>query len=359
VSWSVRPSQSAGRCALLCGCPNSCMVFEDRILLERASPLYKKGGNMTEENVYIGIDVSKACLDVAVEPSGEYWRVANSDQAITDLSARLARLEPACIVVEATGGYEAKLVQHLCEANLPVARVNPGRVRRFAQGLNWLAKTDKIDAKLLARFGEKANPRLTKLPSEDEKRLSALVKRRKQVLEMLVSEHNRLETADPDVLPYIQDSMTMLQKQLNVLDQAIRLLIENTPDLKGKKDLLLSVPGVGEVTASTLASQLPELGTCDRKEIATLVGVAPISHDSGKKRGKRVIKGGRPAVRSVLYMATLSATRFNPVIKKFYDRLISFGKETKVALVACMHKLLIILNAMMRDRHYWNPDFAS
>jgi transposase len=359
VSRSMRPSQSAGRCALLCGCPNSCMVFEDRILLERASPLYKKGGNMAEENVYVGIDVSKACLDVAVEPSDEYWRVANTDQAITDLSARLARLEPACIVVEATGGYEAKLVQHLCEANLPVARVNPGRVRRFAQGLNWLAKTDKIDAKLLARFGEKANPRLTKLPTEHEKRLAALVKRRKQVLEMLVSEHNRLETADPDVLPYIQDSLTMLQKQLKVLDQAIRSLIDNTPDLKGKKDLLLSVPGVGEVTASTLASQLPELGTCNRKEIATLVGVAPFSHDSGKKRGKRVIKGGRPAIRSVLYMATLSATRFNPVIRKFYDRLIKHGKETKVALVACMRKLLTILNAMIRDHHYWNRDFAS
>jgi transposase len=335
------------------------MVFEDRILLERAYPLYKKGGIMAEENLYVGVDVSKAWLDVAVEPSGQYWHVDNNDQAISDLSDRLARLAPKCIVVEATGGYEAKLVEHLCEENLPVARVNPGRVRRFAQGLNWLAKTDKIDAKLLARFGEKANPRLTKLPNEHEKRLAALVKRRKQVLEMLISEHNRLETANPDVSPYIQDSMIMLQKQLDELDLAIRSLIDNTPDLKGKQDLLLSVPGVGKVTASTLASQLPELGTCDRKEIATLVGVAPFSHDSGKKRGKRVIKGGRPAIRSVLYMATLSATRFNPVIRRFYDRLIKYGKETKVVLVACMRKLLTILNAMIRDHHYWNPDLAS
>jgi transposase len=313
---------------------------------------------MAEENVYIGIDVSKAWLDVAVEPSEEYWRVENNVQSIAELSSRLSGLKPKYIVVEATGGYEAKLVEHLCTAKLPVARVNPGRVRKFAQGLNWLAKTDKIDAKLLARFGEKANPRLTKLPSEDEKRLSALVKRRKQVLEMLVSEHNRLETADPDVLPYIQDSMTMLQKQLDELDQAIRSLIDNTPDLKGKQDLLLSVPGVGQVTASTLASQLPELGTCDRKEIATLVGVAPFCHESGKKHGKRFIKGGRPYIRSVLYMATLSATRFNPVIRVFYKRLIDFGKETKVALVACMRKLLTILNAIIRNHQPWNPSFV-
>jgi transposase len=314
---------------------------------------------MAEENVFVGIDVSKAWLDVAVDPTGEYWRSENNEQAILELSIRLVRLEPKCIVVEATGGYEVQLVNLLCAASLPVARVNPGRVRRFAQGLNWLAKTDKIDAKLLARFAEKANPRLTKLPREHEKRLAALVKRRKQVLDMLVSEHNRLETADADVLPYIQNSMTMLQKQLDELDQAIHSLIDNTPDLKGKQDLLLSVPGVGKVTASTLASQLPELGTCDRKQIATLVGVAPFSRDSGKKRGKRVIKGGRPAIRSVLYMATLSATRYNPVIRSFYDRLIRNGKETKVALVACMRKLLTILNAMIRDHRSWNQDFTS
>ncbi len=335
------------------------MVLGDRILLEWASPLYKKGGVMAEEPLYVGIDVSKAWLDVAVDPTGEYWRTKNSDEAITELVKRLAISMPRYIVVEATGGYEAKLVKHLCEANLPVARVNPGRVRRFAQGLNWLAKTDKIDAKLLARFGEKANPRLTKLPTEHERRLAALVKRRKQVLEMLVSEHNRLGTADPDVIPFIKNSMAMLQKQLDELNQAIRSLIDNTPDLKEKKDIMISTPGVGVVTASSLTAQFPEIGICDRKEVASLGGVAPFNHDSGNKRGKRVIKGGRPAIRSVLYMATLSAIRFNPVIKKFYDRLISYGKETKVALVACMRKLLTILNAMVRDHRYWDPNFAS
>jgi len=314
---------------------------------------------MAEENVYIGIDVSKAWLDVAVDPTVRYWRSENNERAITELVDRLTELKPKCIVVEATGGYEDRMVTCLCEANLPVARVNPGRVRRFAQGMNWLAKTDKIDAKLLARFAEKASPRLTKLPNEHEKRLAALVKRRKQVLEMLVSEQNRLDTADPDVIRYIQGTISMLKKQLKELDQAIHELIDATADLKGKQDLLLSVPGVGQVTASTLTSQLPELGTCDRKEIATLVGVAPFSHDSGTKRGRRVIKGGRPAIRSVLYMATISATRFNPVIKRFYDRLINNGKKNKVAIVACMRKLLTILNAMIREHHYWNPEFKS
>jgi transposase len=314
---------------------------------------------MAEENVYVGIDVSKAWLDVAVEPLGQYWRSENNLKGISQLVSRLAGLAPRCIVVEATGGYEAKLVEALCAAQLPVARVNPGRVRKFAQGLNWLAKTDKIDARLLARFGEQANPRLTRLPSEPEKRLAGLVKRRKQVLEMLVSEHNRLENADVEVSPYIQASLSMLQKQLDELDQAIGSLIDNSPDLKGKHDLLITVPGVGKVTASTLTSQLPELGSCDRQEIAALAGLAPFSQDSGKKRGRRVIKGGRPAIRNVLYMATLASIRFNPVIRKFYDRLKGYGKESKVAIVACMRKLLTILNAIIRQQQPWNPELAS
>lgn len=314
---------------------------------------------MAEGNVYVGIDVSKAWLDIAVEPSGQYWRTDNNLTGISQLTSRLTGIAPRMIVVEATGGYEAKLVEHLCTAQLPVTRVNPGRVRRFAQGLNWLAKTDKIDARLLARFGEQANPRLTKLPSQAERRLAGLVKRRKQVLEMLVSEHNRLENADPDVSPYIRDTMALLQKQLDELDQAIEALVEDTPELKGKHDLLVTVPGVGHVTAATLTSQLPELGSCDRKEIAALVGLAPFSQDSGKKRGRRVIKGGRPAIRSVLYMATLASIRFNPVIRKLYYRLIAYGKATKVAIVACMRKLLTILNAIIRQNQPWKPALPS
>ena len=341
------------------GWPEQLLGLEDRILLDRASLLYKEGGHMAEENVYIGVDVSKAWLDIAVEPGGESWRIENSDSSMAELVKRFIAVDPRYIVVEATGGYEAMLVTRLCEAKLPVARVNPGRVRRFAQGLNWLAKTDKIDAKLLAWFGQKANPRLTQLPNEHEKRLGTLVKRRKQVLEMLVAEQNRIETADPEVLQYIQDSVSMLQRQLDELDQAIQSLIDQTPSLKSRQDLLLSVPGIGKVTAATLTSQLPELGSCNRKEIAALVGIAPFSHDSGRKRGKRFIKGGRPSVRSVLYMATLTATRCNPVIKVFYHRLLQAGKEFKVALVACMRRLLTILNAMIRDVRPWQPVSTS
>jgi transposase len=314
---------------------------------------------MAEDKVYVGIDVSKAWLDVVVEPQERTWRVDNTGTGIAILVKRLGKLNPTLIVVEATGGYEARLVEALCSANLPVARVNPGRVRKFAQGMNWLAKTDRIDARLLARFGEKANPRLTQLPSEQEKRLAALVKRRKQVLDMLVAEHNRLENVDPDVLAYIQGSLTMLQSQLNELDDAIQSHIDQTPDLKKRRDLLITAPGVGKVTASTLTAQLPELGSCDRKQIAALVGVAPFSHDSGKMRGRRFIRGGRPPIRSVLYMATLSAVRFNPVIRTFYHRLISSGKPFKVVLVACMRKLLTILNIMIRNNQAWKPCLSS
>jgi transposase len=314
---------------------------------------------MAEEKVYVGIDVSKAKLDVAVGPQEQIWQADNTVAGIASLVRRLGKLTPTLIVVEATGGYEANLVEALCSASLPVARVNPGRVRKFAQGMNWLAKTDKIDARLLVRFGEKANPRLTQLPSEDEKRLAALVKRRKQVLDMLVAEHNRLENVDPDVLKYILGSQTMLQNQLDELDCAIQAHIDQSPDLKKKQDLLVTVPGVGNVTASTLTAQLPELGSCDRKQIAALVGIAPFPHDSGRKRGKRFIKGGRPSIRSVLYMAALSATRFNPVIRAFYKRLILAGKEFKVALVACMRKLLTILNAMIRNQLPWKPCVSS
>lgn len=314
---------------------------------------------MAEEKMYVGIDVSKAKLDVAVEPKEQIWQEDNTESGIKALVRRLGTLNPTLIVVEATGGYEARLVEALCLANLPVARVNPGRVRKFAQGMNWLAKTDRIDARLLAWFGEKANPRLTQLPGEHEKRLTALVKRRKQVLDMLVAEQNRLENVDPDILAYIQGSISMLKSQLDELDDAIQSHINQTPDLKKRRDLLITVPGVGKVTASTLTAQLPELGSCDRKQIAALVGVAPFSHDSGKMRGRRFIRGGRPPIRSVLYMAALSAIRFNPVIRTFYTRLISSGKKFKVALVACMRKLLTILNAMMRNHQVWNPCLSA
>lgn len=314
---------------------------------------------MTEEKVFVGIDVSKAWLDLAIHPTGESWRVENTENGSSKLSERFQSMQIERIVVEATGGYEAKLVERLVQAGLPVSRVNPGRVRRFAQGLNWFAKTDKIDAKVLALFGEKAQPRLLILPNDAEKRLSALIKRRKQVVDMLTAEHNHSELAEKEMLEYIETVKQVLQKQLDDLDAQIQDLINQTPSLKQKRDLLQSVPGVGKVLSATLVAQVPELGSCNRKEIAALVGLAPFNHDSGKKRGKRMIRGGRSFVRSVLYMATIAATRFNPVIKSMYERLLKVGKQKKVAIVACMRKLLTILNAMIRTQTFWQPVFPS
>lgn len=314
---------------------------------------------MTESKVFIGIDVSKTWLDIAVYPTSENWRVGNNEKGFEELVQKLQAVPAERIVVEATGGYEAKLVEQLCQNNLPVARVNPGRVRKFAQGLNWLAKTDKIDAWVLAQFGEKAQPRLVVLPSESEKRLSALIKRRKQVLDMLTAEQNHTELADPEVLGYITAIIQTLQSQVAELDTEIQDLINQTPDLKQKRDLLQSVPGVGKVLSATLISQMPELGMCDRKEAAALIGLAPFNHDSGKKQGKRRVRGGRTFVRNVLYMAAIAAIRFNPVIKAMYERLLKAGKEKKVAIVACMRKLLTILNAILRSQLPWQPAFSA
>jgi transposase len=310
---------------------------------------------MAEEKVYVDIDVSKARLDIVAEPQEQIWQSDNNGAGILCLAKRLGELKPALIVVEATGGYEASLVEGLAKAGLPVCRVNPGRVRRFAQGMNWLAKTDKIDAKVLALFGEKAQPRQVELPSEAEKRLSALIKRRKQVLDMLTAEQNRTELAETEVFESISTTIQFLQKQLTNLDAQIEDLIDQTPSLKQKRELLQSVPGVGKVLSATLVSQMPELGHSNRKEIAALAGLAPFNHDSGKKHGRRMIRGGRPFIRSVLYMATLAAIRFNPVIKSMYLRLLDSGKLKKVAIVACMRKLLTILNAILRTQSPWQP----
>ena len=313
---------------------------------------------MAEEKVFVGIDVSKTWLDIAVHPTGESWQSENTVHGISQLIKRFHSMQLERIVVEATGGYEAKLVEQMAQAGLPVSRVNPGRVRRFAQGLNWFAKTDKIDAKVLALFGEKAQPRLLILPGEAEKHLSALIKRRKQVVDMLTIEQNHTELAEKELLEYIDTVKQVLQKQLDDLDAQIQDLINQTPSLKQKRDLLQSVPGVGKVLSATLIAQVPELGSCNRKEIASLAGLAPFNHDSGKKRGKRMIRGGRSFVRSVLYMAAIAATRFNPVIKTMYERLLKAGKQKKVAIVACMRKLLTILNAMIRTNSSWQPVFS-
>jgi transposase len=301
----------------------------------------------------VGIDVSKDWLDIVVIPSGETWRTENIAEEIDVLVKRLETLKPERIIIEATGGYERLVTSKLYLARLPVCRVNPRRVRYFARSVGQLAKTDKLDAKVLARFGELVKPALTKLPSEDEQLLSALLTRREQLLAILVAEKNRLNLAPAKVKPSLNEHVTWLKQRIKELDQEIDDFINNAPDLKEKDEFLQEVEGIGKKTSAKLIADLPELGSCDRKQIAALVGAAPYSQDSGRKKGQRAISGGRPAVRSVLYMATLAATRFNPVIREFYLRLLLAGKKKKVALIACMRKLLTILNAILRDRKHW------
>ena len=306
---------------------------------------------MSEESIskYVGIDVSKARLDIFVSGDNEIWATSNDEEGFQFILERLHPITPALIVVESTGGLEISLLVALYTAGLPVALVNPGRVREFAKSTGLLAKTDKLDARLLARFAEAVKPALTQLPSEAEQLLSDLMGRRCQLIEMLTAEKNRLGTVRKPARPRIEKHIAWLEDELVGINQEINQFIQQSPSFKQKDNILRSTPGVGSVTAAILISDLPELGKLDRKEIASLVGVAPFNNDSGRHRGKHRIKGGRESVRRVLYMAALTAARCNPMIKSFYERLLKMGKEKKVALIACMRKLLTILNAMVRD----------
>jgi len=303
--------------------------------------------------VYVGIDVSKERLDIANGADGETWWVENSSEGLLSLKEKLGELRPELIVLESTGGYEALALAELYGAGLRVARVNPGRVREFARSIGQLAKTDKLDAHVLARFAQAVQPEASILPDEDTQWVADLLTRRRQLLEMHVAEHNRLSTAPKTLRERIRNHLKWLKSEIRDLDKDLDNFIQSSPLWKEKGDLLRSVPGVGNVTAFTLLAELPELGSLDRKQIASLVGVAPFNADSGRHSGKRHIHGGRPAVRSTLYMATLSASRFNPVIRSFYHRLLQAGKLRKVALIACLHKLLTILNAMLRSHSSW------
>jgi transposase len=307
----------------------------------------------------VGIDVSKDWLDIVVIPSGETWRTENIAEEIDVLVKKLEKIKPERIIIEATGGYERLVVSKLYVAKQPVCRVNPKRVRYFARSLGQLAKTDKLDAKVLARFGELVKPALTQLPSDQEELLSALLARREQLTAMRVAEGNRMDTAPARVRPSLNEHLTWLKNQIKQLDKEIDDFIDQDPDLKEKDEFLQEVQGIGKKTSAKLIADVPELGHCDRKQIAALIGTAPYNHDSGYKKGQRSISGGRPDVRRILYMATLAATRHNPVIQVFYQRLLKAGKKKKVAIVACMRKLLTILNAILRDRIHWNLAFSS
>lgn len=310
---------------------------------------------MEPSEVYVGIDVSSAHLDVAVRPTGEGWQITHDAQGIVALVERLRVLVPILVVLEATGGMELALTGELAAAGLPVVVVNPRQVRDFAKATGKLAKTDTIDAHVLAHFAGAVQPALRPLPDASAQELRTLLARRRQLVEMLTAEKNRLRAATRRIRPQIQEHIHWLQRQLEDMDEDLGRTLRESPVWREKEDLLRSVPGVGPVLSLTLLADLPELGTLGRRQIAALVGVAPLNRDSGTLRGKRTVWGGRAHVRASLYMATLVATRFNPVISAFYQRLCSTGKAKKVALTACMRKLLTILNSMLRHRTPWGP----
>lgn len=309
---------------------------------------------MTKEK-YVGIDVSKPQLDIAVRPSNERWVSPNDAAGIAQVVKRMQELKPTLIVVEATGGLEQPVVVALSAAQLPVAVVNPRQPRDFAKATGRLAKTDQLDADNLAHYGQAVQPEPRDVPDEASQQLSALLTRRRQVVEMLTAERNRLSSALPATAERIRQHLDWLAQELSDLDDELKHHIDHNEQWQAKADLLQSTPGVGPVTTYTLVAELPELGLLNRKQIAALVGVAPLNNDSGQHRGRRTVWGGRAAVRSTLYMATLSAVRHNPVIKRFYDRLVQAGKPKKVALTAALRKLLTILNVMVKNNSFWNP----
>ena len=316
-----------------------------------STPLYGlETGMTTSTGKFAGIDVSKDKLDVAVLGEKQAWQVDNTEVGILELVEQMEELEPELIVVEATGGYQRAVVDGLFRSGLAVAVVNPSRVRQFARACGLLAKTDKLDAQVLAVFGERVRPRLYEGKDEKERELSGLLVRRRQLEEMIKAEKNRLRTIQASLQGSVGRIIACLQEEKKAVEEHIQVYLAEREEWRTPKEILESAPGVGMVTSATLLADLPELGKMDGKKIAALVGVAPMNHDSGKKCGYRKTKGGRADVRSVLYMATLVACRYNPVIKAQYENLLKRGKEKKVAITACMRKFLVILNAMMRDQ---------
>ena len=313
---------------------------------------------MLPESQFVGIDVAKETLDIAVTPLGEHWKDTNNEAGLARIAERLRSWRVELVVLEATGGYERLSWATLVGAGLAVAVINPRQMRHFARAMGRLAKTDRIDANDIAQFAEKVRPTPRAMPNDDTQRLAATLARRHQVQEAISAEKCRLDTAHPAVRAHIVAHLDYLRAEREKLDSELEDMASKSADWTSRGALLRSVPGVGVVTSLTLLADLPELGTLDQKKIAALVGIAPFNRDSGKIHGKRCIWGGRARVRAALYMAALTATRYNPVIKGFYGRLLASGKLKKVALVACMHKLLIILNAMMKSRRMWGTAAA-
>lgn len=314
---------------------------------------------MHRSESFIGIDVSKGSLDVAARPAGRQWRTPNTTIGVAALVKKLRRLHPTLVVLEASGGYERLASDALHEAGLPVVVVNPRQVRDFARGTGQLAKTDAIDAGILAWYADAIRP-APRTPLDDETRaLRALVQRREQLVEMLTTERNRLEGAPPASRDRIEAHIAWLQEEINDLNGQIKRKIQNNARWHDRDLLLRSVPGIGDVCTSSLLAHLPELGTLGRKQIAALVGVAPFNRDSGTWRGQRRVAGGRSAVRRVLYMAALVASRHHPDLQAVYRRLCAAGKPKKVALTALMRRLLVLLNALVRTNAHWSLTRAA
>lgn len=311
------------------------------------------------KNIVVGIDISKDKLDIGVLPTSEKWTIPNEVDGLSELACRLSDLSPKLVVMEATGGLERPVRAVLEQAGLPCAVVNPRQIRDFAKSMGILAKTDSLDALALATFGEKMEPEARPGKDKQTQELEAIVTRRRQLVGILTGEKNRLgQVASAGMRTNIQDHISWIEKCLKDLDKDMRTRIKDMPEWREKGKIIQSVPGVGPVTLCALLALFPELGKLNRKQIAALAGLAPFNRDSGKFRGQRRIWGGRAPVRSALYMAALSAIRWNPVLKTFYNRLIEAGKKKKVAITACMRKLLIILNSMVRSGSMWQPQAA-
>jgi len=308
---------------------------------------------------FVGIDVSKDHLDVHVRPDGQQQRFVYDSDGLNALVKIQTELKPALIVIEATGGYQQRVVAALATQQLPVVVVNARRVRDFAKATGQLAKTDRLDAAVLSDFGEKIRPQTSPLPDESREQLKALLVRRRQVVDMITAEKNRQAIAPKAIRHEIQLHINFLKKRLAGIDDDLSRDIQASPIWKAKDDILQSTPGIGPTTSTTMLAALPELGSLNRRAIAALVGVAPMNRDSGQWRGRRTIQGGRSSVRSTLFMCTLVAIKHNPIIRHLYARLLTAGKPKMVAITACMRKLLTILNAMIKTNSRWTPNHAN
>jgi transposase len=313
----------------------------------------------TLQNINVGVDTGKSQLDIYVRPLDIYFNVPNTDKGIKQAIKTIQNHHPKRVVIEATGRLEMPFILACDEAKLPYVIANPLHIKRFAGAIGQRAKNDRLDAALIAHYAEAIEPKLTQLKSKNIRLMSDLVTRRNQLLSMQTMEKNRLQVLPKSVAASINPILTALKNQIKKVESKIEKLIETCPEYQAKNDLLQSMPGVGKIVAASLISNVPELGYITNKQAASLVGVAPITKESGRFKGKRIIQGGRSQVRTVLYMAMMSAIQCNPIFKATYERLLAAGKPKKVAIVACMRKMVVILNSMLRDGVMWDDNSAK